>query len=499
MFSTIKHTNKFVQQAAALRSFNNQQVRWYSTPTHDVAVIGGGPGGYVAAIKAAQLGLKTICIEKRGTLGGTCLNVGCIPSKALLHASHMYHSASHDFKKWGISVDNVQMDVGTMMKKKETAVTGLTKGIELLFKKNGVTYVKGHGKITASQEITVDTLDGKQEKVFAKNIVIATGSEPTPLPFLPFDEQSVLSSTGALSLTQVPKKMFIIGAGVIGLEMGSVWSRLGTEVVVVEYLDRITPFLDAEVGKTFQKVLEKQGMKFMLGTKVVSAEKNANGHVTLTVEPAKGGEKKVLDAEVMLVSIGRKPYTENLGLESVGVKKDERGRIIVDDHLRTGVEGIWGIGDVITGPMLAHKAEEEGIAVVETIAGKKGHVNYNAIPSVIYTNPEVANVGLSEEELKQKGIAYKVGKFPFMANSRARTNDEAEGFVKVLADKETDKVYGIHIIGPNAGEQIAEAVLALEYGASAEDIARTCHAHPTLSEAVKEAALMASEGKAIHC
>jgi len=468
------------------------------TIAHDVAVIGGGPGGYVAAIKAAQLGLKTVCIEKRGTLGGTCLNVGCIPSKALLHASHMYHSANHDFKKWGITVENVKMDVNTMMKKKEQAVTGLTKGIEVLFKKNGVTYVKGHGKITANQEITVETMDGKQEKIFAKNIVIATGSEPTPLPFLPFDEKRIVSSTGALSMEQAPKKMFIIGAGVIGLEMGSVWSRLGTEVVVVEFLDRITPFLDAEVGKTFQKVLEKQGMKFMLGTKVVAADKTDSG-VSLTIEPAKGGEKQTLTADVMLVSIGRKPYTDNLGLESVGVKKDERGRIVVDEHLSTGVEGVWGIGDVITGPMLAHKAEEEGIAVVETIAGKKGHVNYNAIPSVIYTNPEVANVGFSEEELKQKGIAYKVGKFPFLANSRARTNDEAEGFVKVLADKETDKVYGIHIIGPNAGEQIAEAVLALEYGASAEDIARTCHAHPTLSEAVKEAALMASEGKAIHC
>lgn len=480
MFSTIKQTNKFVQQSSVLRSFSHQQIRWYSTPTHDVAVIGGGPGGYVAAIKAAQLGLKTVCVEKRGTLGGTCLNVGCIPSKALLHASHMYHEANHNFKKWGINVENVKMDIDTMMKKKEQAVTGLTRGIEGLFKKYGVTYVKGHGKITGKQEITVDLLEGgKQEKISSKNIIIATGSEPTPLPFLPFDEERVVSSTGALSLKQVPKEMFVIGAGVIGLEMGSVWNRLGTKVTVIEFLDRITPFLDSEVGKNFQKILEKQGMSFMLGTKVVSASKDGNG-VSLTVEPAKGGEKKSLRADVMLVSIGRRPYTENLGLEIVGVKKDERGRVIVDEHLRAvGTEGIWGIGDVVAGPMLAHKAEEEGIAVAETIAGKKGHVNYNAIPSVIYTNPEVANVGFSEEELKQKGIAYNVGKFPFMANSRARTNDEPDGFVKILTDKETDRVYGIHIIGANAGEQIAEAVLALEYGASAEDIARTCHAHPT--------------------
>jgi dihydrolipoamide dehydrogenase len=481
-----------------LSKSTSQSLRYYATPTNDVVIVGGGPGGYVAAIKAAQLGLKTVCVEKRGSLGGTCLNVGCIPSKALLHATHLYHEIESS-AKWGIQLTAPPtMNIEKLMQQKSKAVTGLTSGIEHLFKKNKVQYSKGHGKITGKNEVTVLDNNGKEiEKISTKNIIIATGSEPTPLPFLPFDEKVVCSSTGILSLTEVPKKLIVIGGGVIGLEMGSVWSRLGSEVTVVEFLDRITPFEDPEVSKNFQQILGKQGMKFKLGTKVTGAKKDGNG-VTLSLEAAKGGASEQLSADVVLVSIGRKPYTSNLGLENVGIKLDERGRVPVDQHTlkTTGSDSIYAIGDCIIGPMLAHKAEEEGIFVAERLAGKEGHVNYDTIPSVIYTYPEVAHVGLNEDELTKKGVQYNIGKFPMMANSRARTNDETVGFVKILADKETDRVLGVHIIGPNAGEQIAECVLAMEYGASSEDIGRTCHAHPTLSEAVKEAAL-ATHGKAI--
>jgi dihydrolipoamide dehydrogenase len=471
--------------------------KYYSTnASFDTVVIGGGPGGYVAAIKAAQLGQKTACIEKRGTLGGTCLNVGCIPSKALLNASHKYHEAKHDFAKFGITFDKLDINVDQMLEQKKKAVTGLTKGIEGLFKKNKVEYVKGFGKLVGKNEIQVTDNEGKTQTVSAKNIIIATGSEPIALPFLPFDEKLVCSSTGALDFQRPPKKLVVVGGGVIGLELGSVWGRLGSEVTVVEFLDRIVPFLDSEVGKNFQSILQKQGMKFMLSTKVTGAQKSANG-VVLNIESAAGGNAQQLQADAVLVSIGRRPFTDNLGLETVGIKKDNKGRIVTDSHFRTNVPNIYAIGDVIAGPMLAHKAEDEGIAVAEILAGKSAHIDYNTIPSVIYTHPEVANVGKSEEELKAAGIKYKIGKFPFLANSRAKTNDETAGFVKVLTDAETDRILGVHIIGPNAGEQIAELVLALEYGASAEDVGRTCHAHPTLSEAVKEACMAAYE-KPIH-
>jgi len=476
-------------------------IRYYvKNTTQDVVVIGGGPGGYVAAIKAAQLGLQTTCVEKRGTLGGTCLNVGCIPSKALLHATHLYHDINDNASKWGIEISEpAKINIDKMMKQKQKAVTGLTSGIEHLFKKNKVEYSKGHGRITGKNEVTVFDANNKEvEKITTKNIIIATGSEPTPLPFIPFDEKVVVSSTGALSLEKIPEKLIVIGGGVIGLEMGSVWSRLGAEVTVVEFLDRITPFEDPEVSKEFQKILTKQGIKFMLSKKVVGATKSGDS-VTLKLEDSKGGNPTEITANVALVSIGRRPYTSDLGLDNVGVKVDNRGRVEVEvESLKVkGTESIYAIGDVIVGPMLAHKAEDEGIYIAERLAGKEGHINYDCIPSVIYTYPEVAHVGLNEAELTEKGIKYNVGKFPMMANSRARTNDDSAGFVKILADKETDRVLGVHIIGPNAGEQIAECVLAMEYGASSEDIGRTCHAHPTLSEAVKEAA-MATHSKAIH-
>lgn len=475
---------------------NTVTFRKYSASADsDVVVIGGGPGGYVAAIKAAQLGLKTTCIEKRGTLGGTCLNVGCIPSKALLHSSHYYEMAKHKMANYGIMADNVQLDLGKMMGQKEKAVSGLTKGIEGLFKKNKVDYVKGTGSISGKNEVTVSMLEGGEAKLSAKNIIIATGSEPVELPFLKFDEKVVVSSTGALSLKEVPKKMIVIGGGVIGLEMGSVWSRLGAEVEVVEFFDTICPGVDSEITKTFHRSLQKQGIKFRLGTKVTGADVRGDG-ATLHVE-GKDGKQDKLDADVVLVAIGRKPYTENLGLESVGIPRDDRGRVEVDTHLRTNVPSIYAIGDAIRGAMLAHKAEEEGIAAAEIIAGKAGHVNYDAIPNVIYTHPEVAWVGKTEEECKEAGIKYRVGKFPMLANSRAKTIDDAEGLVKFVSDAETDRVLGIHIVSQNAGEAIAEGALALEYGASSEDIGRTCHAHPTLSEAFKEAA-MAAYDKPIH-
>jgi len=463
-------------------------------------VIGGGPGGYVAAIKGGQLGLKTVCIEKRGSLGGTCLNVGCIPSKALLNISHKYHEAVHDFQKMGIEVDNLRFDFDKIMGQKVKAVTGLTKGIEGLFKRNKVDYIVGTGKISGATEVTVDKNEGGTEKVSAKNILIATGSEPSPMPggAVQIDEKVVVSSTGALSLTQVPKHLVVVGAGVIGLELGSVYARMGAEVTVVEFLDRITPSVDLEISKTFQKILTKQGFKFLLGHKVVGADVRGDG-AAVHIEPAKGGDKTSIEADVVLVAVGRRPFTEGLGLQDLGIEMDKLGRVKVDEEFKVpNFPSIRAIGDVIEGPMLAHKAEEDGIAAVELIAGQgPGHVNYNTIPGVVYTHPEVAGVGKTEEELKESGVKYKKGAFPFAANSRARTNDDFDGTVKILTDAATDKLLGAWMIGPNAGELIAEVVLAMEYGAASEDIGRTCHAHPTLSEAVKEAC-MAAYGKPIH-
>lgn len=460
------------------------------TEQFDVIVIGGGPGGYVAAIRAAQLGLKTACVEKRGALGGTCLNVGCIPSKALLESSEKFADASHEFAKHGIKVSPT-LDLPTMMARKNEVVTQFTKGIEGLFKKNKVTYLKGWGSITGKNEVAVDGT-----KYAAKNIIIATGSDVISLPGITIDEKQIVSSTGALVLESVPKHLVIIGAGVIGLELGSVWRRLGAEVTVIEYLDRITPGIDNEIAKAFQKVLEKQGFAFKLGQKVTGAKAGKAG-VELTFEPAAGGAAETLQADVVLVAVGRKAYTEKLGLESVGLSVNKRGQVETNNHWQTAVPNIYAIGDVIAGPMLAHKAEDEGVAVAEFIAGQQPHVNYNIIPGIIYTWPEVATVGKTEEELKTADIAYKVGKFPFMANSRARAAGFAEGLVKIIADARTDEVYGCHIIGPHAGTIIHEVCTAMEFGASAEDIARTCHAHPTLNEAVKEAAL-AVDGRPIH-
>jgi len=466
-----------------------------SADAFDVVVIGGGPGGYVAAIKAGQLGLKVACVEKRGTLGGTCLNVGCIPSKALLNASHKYHEAQHDFKKYGVIVPSVSVDVNAMMAYKSKAVKGLTQGIEGLFKKNKVTYVKGFGKIVSPSEVAVELNGGGSQTLKTTNIVIATGSEPTSIPNVKIDEQRIVSSTGALELKEVPKKLVVIGGGVIGLEMGSVWSRLGSEVTVVEFLDRIVPGVDGEVATQFQKSLTKQGLKFKLGTKVSNAVVNGN-QVELTVSPSKGGPEEKLVADIVLVSTGRRPYLQGLGIDKLGVEM--QGPFVkIDKHWKTNVPGLWAIGDAAPGPMLAHKAEEEGIAVVEHIKNKTGHVNYNAIPGVIYTHPEVAQVGKTEEECKKEGLKYKVGKFPMLANSRARTNDDADGLIKVITDADTDRILGVHMLSSNAGELISEAVLAVEYGASAEDVARTCHAHPTLSEAVKEAC-MDAYNKPIH-
>ncbi|WWC67694.1 dihydrolipoyl dehydrogenase [Kwoniella pini CBS 10737] len=468
-----------------------------SSDPYDVVVIGGGPGGYVAAIKAAQLGFKTACIEKRGSLGGTCLNVGCIPSKAMLNNSHIYHQTQHDLKNRGIDVTDVKLNLPKMLAAKSASVKALTGGIETyLFKKNGVDYIKGEASFASPSKINVNLLEGGETQVEAKNVIIATGSEVTPFPGIEIDEERIVSSTGALELKEVPKKMVVIGGGIIGLELGSVWSRLGAEVTVVEYLGAVGAGMDAEVGKQFQKILQKQGFKFKLNTKVISGERNGD-KVTLKVDAAKGGKEETLEADVVLVSIGRRPVTKGLNLEAIGVETDKRGRIVIDDQFNTSAKGVKCIGDVTFGPMLAHKAEEEGIAAVEIIKSGHGHVNYDAIPSVVYTHPEVAWVGKNEEELKSEGISYKIGKYPFAANSRAKTNQDSDGFVKFIVEKETDQVLGVHIIGPNAGEMIASAVLALEYKASAEDIARTCHAHPTLSEAFKEAAL-ASYDKPIN-
>lgn len=462
----------------------------------DLVVIGAGPGGYVCAIRAAQLGLKVACVEKRAALGGTCLNIGCIPSKALLHASEMYAEATGHMADLGITAKDVTIDLKKMMSFKDEGVDGNTKGIEFLFKKNKVEPVYGTAKIAGAGKVEVALNEGGTRTLEAKNIVIATGSDVMPLPGVEIDEKRIVSSTGALSLPEVPKHLLVVGAGVIGLELGSVWARLGAKVTVVEFLDRIIPGTDAEVAKQFQRVLKKQGFDFKLGTKVTGIEKTKSG-LKVSVEPAKGGDGDVIEADYALVAIGRRPYTEGLGLAEAGVEMDERGRVATDAHFKTNVDGIYAIGDAIAGPMLAHKAEDEGVAIAEILAGQSGHVNYDVIPGVIYTAPEVATVGKTEEELKEAGIDYTVGKFPFSANGRAKVNKQADGFVKVLADSRTDRVLGVHILGMDAGNMIAEAAVAMEFGASAEDIARTCHAHPTLSEAVKEAAL-AVDKRALH-
>ena len=461
----------------------------------DLVVIGSGPGGYVCAIRAAQLGLRVACVDKRGSHGGTCLNIGCIPSKALLHASEVFTEASHA-GDMGIQLGKPKLDLPAMMTYKENGITGNTQGIDFLFKKNKVEALHGSALIVAPGQVEVSLLDGGTRTLNTKNIVIATGSESTPLQGVEVDEKLVVSSTGALEFDAVPKHLLIVGAGIIGLELGSVWARLGAEVTVVEYLDRITPGVDDEVSKQFQRILQKQGFKFLLGKKVTEV-KPLKASVKVTIEPAQSeGEAETLSVDKVLVSIGRRPYTEGLGLESVGVQLDVAGRIETNGF-KTNVDGIYAIGDVITGPMLAHKAEDEGVAVAEMLAGKSGHVNYDVIPGVIYTAPEVAWVGLNEEELTQQGVDYRIGKFPFMANGRAKVNNTTDGFVKVLADTKTDRILGVHIVGPEAGNMIAEAAVAMEFGGSAEDLARTCHAHPTLTEAVKEAAL-AVEDRAIH-
>jgi dihydrolipoamide dehydrogenase len=455
----------------------------------DLIVIGSGPGGYVCAIRAAQLGMKTAVVERRATFGGTCLNIGCIPSKAMLNASELYEEAAHKFGKMGIKLGVPAIDLATMLQYKQDAVDGNVKGVDYLFKKNKIEAFHGTGRITAPGKVEVKNADGKAQVLETKNIVIATGSDAARLNGIDFDEKRVVSSTGALELPAVPKKLLIVGAGIIGLELGSVWRRLGAEVTIVEFLDHILPGIDSELARQFHRILEKQGITVRLSSKVAGVDSSGKA-LKVKVEPAMGGgAAETLEADVVLVAIGRVPYTEGLGLEAVGVKKDNRGRIVVDPHFRSNVEGVYAIGDVIAGPMLAHKAEDEGVAVAEIIAGQAGHVNYDVIPNVVYTYPEIASVGKSEEELKAAGIAYKVGKFPFTANARARVNLTAEGFVKILADAKTDRVFGVHILGPDAGNMIGEAAVAMEFGASSEDIARTCHAHPTLSEAIKEAAL----------
>ncbi|SDD62423.1 dihydrolipoyl dehydrogenase [Belnapia rosea] len=457
----------------------------------DLIVIGSGPGGYVCAIRAAQLGLKTACVEKRATLGGTCLNIGCIPSKALLQSSENFEEAAHKLADHGVIVDGVKLDLAKMQARKGEVVSANVKGVEFLFRKNKVTWLKGAGRITAPGQVEVNG-----ETYSTKAIVIATGSDSTPLRGVEVDEKRVVTSTGALELDKVPGHLVVIGGGVIGLELGSVWKRLGAQVTVIEFLDRLIPGMDAELAKQAERTFGKQGMKFRLKSKVTAARQDADG-VTLTVEPAAGGTAEEIKADVVLLAIGRRPYIEGLGLQEVGVALDERGRVVTDGHFATNIPGIYAIGDCIAGAMLAHKAEEEGVAVAEILAGQAGHVNYGAIPGVVYTWPEIASVGATEEELKAQGIAYKVGKFPFTANGRARAMNDTEGFVKILADAKSDKVLGAHIIGPDAGTLIAEMALAIEFGASAEDVARTSHAHPTLNEAVKEAAL-AADGRALH-
>lgn len=468
-----------------------------SDSQYDLVVIGGGPGGYVAAIRAAQLGLKVACVEKRGALGGTCLNVGCIPSKALLNSSEKFEEANHSFAAHGIDVGSVKLNLKAMMARKEKVVDDLTKGIEFLFKKNKVDYIKGAGAIAGPGKVAVTPADGgKASALETKNILIATGSEVMPLPGVEIDENRIVSSTGALALSKVPKHLVVVGGGVIGLELGSVWRRLGAEVTVVEFLDRILPEMDGEISKNFARTMKKQGMKLKLGSKVTGAKASKSG-VKLTVEPAAGGKAETIDCDTVLVAIGRRPYTEGLGLDKAGVELGPRGFIKIDEYFKTTADGIYAIGDCVPGPMLAHKAEDEGAACAEIIAGQSPHINYDAIPGIVYTWPEVASVGRTEEQLKEAGTEYKSGKFPFTANSRARANMDTDGFVKILADAKTDRVLGAHIIGPDAGNMIHEIVLTMEFGGSAEDIARTCHGHPTLNEAVKEAA-MAVAGRPIH-
>ena len=463
---------------------------------YDLTVIGTGPGGYVCAIRAAQLGLKVAVVEKRATHGGTCLNVGCIPSKALLHASELFEEAGHKFAKMGIKIAAPKLDHKQLLAFKDEAIDGNTKGIEFLFKKNKVTAFHGTGKILAAGKVEITPEKGDAQVIETKNIVIATGSDVARLPGIEIDEKQVVSSTGAIALPKVPGHLVVVGAGVIGLELGSVWARLGAKITVVEFLDRILPGMDADVAKNFQRLLKRQGFDFKLSTKVTGVETSKSG-VKVTVEPARGGDAETIDADTVLVAIGRVPYTEGLGLEDAGVAMAERGMVAIDDHFKTNVDGIYAIGDCVRGPMLAHKAEDEGLAVAEIIAGQAGHVNYDVIPGVVYTAPEIAAVGKTEEELKEAGIEYNIGKFPFMANGRAKANQTPDGFVKVLADKKTDRVLGVHILGAQAGELIHEAAVLMEFGGSAEDLARTCHAHPTLSEAVKEAA-MAVAGRAVH-
>ncbi|WP_298421691.1 dihydrolipoyl dehydrogenase [Rhodoblastus sp.] len=463
--------------------------------SYDLIVIGSGPGGYVCAIRAAQLGLKTAIVEKRKTHGGTCLNIGCIPSKALLHASEVFEEVAHGLGALGVNVGKPKLDLAAMMKHKDETVGANVNGVAFLLKKNKIDAFHGTGAIPAAGKVEVTAEDGSKQVLETRNIVIATGSDVASLPGVTIDEKIVVSSTGALELGKVPAKMIVVGAGVIGLELGSVWRRLGADVTVVEYLDRILPGMDLDTCKQFQRMLEKQGVKFMLGSKVAKIE-TAKSAAKVTVEPAAGGEAQVLDADVVLVAIGRRPYSEGLGLDSLGVAM-ERGQVVIDSHFATNVPGIYAIGDVVRGPMLAHKAEDEGVAVAEILAGQHGHVNYDVIPGVVYTYPEIASVGATEEDLKARGVAYKSGKFPFTANGRARAMRHTDGFVKVLADAATDRVLGVHILGFGAGEMIHEAAVLMEFGGSSEDLARTCHAHPTMSEAVKEAAL-AVEKRAIH-
>ena len=464
--------------------------------SYDLVVIGTGPGGYVCAVRAAQLGMKVAVVEKNATLGGTCLNVGCMPSKALLHASEMFEEAAHSFAKMGVSVSAPKLDLPAMMNFKQQGIDGNVKGVEFLMKKNKIDVISGAGKILGAGKVEVTGNDGKAQTVETRNIVIATGSDIARLKGIEIDEKRIVSSTGALSLDGVPSNLLIIGAGVIGLELGSVWHRLGSKVTVVEFLDRILPGMDGEVAKQFQRILEKQGFAFKLGAKVTGVDTSGKT-LKATVEPAAGGAAETLEADVVLVCIGRVPYTEGLGLKEAGIALDNRGRVQIDAHFSTSVKGVYAIGDVVAGPMLAHKAEDEGVACAEIIAGKAGHVNYDVIPGVVYTTPEVSSVGKTEEELKQAGVAYTSGKFPFTANGRSKVNQTTDGFVKILADAKTDRVLGVHIVGREAGEMIHEACVLMEFGGSAEDLARTCHAHPTRSEAIKEAALAVGK-RAIH-
>jgi dihydrolipoamide dehydrogenase len=464
--------------------------------SYDLVVIGTGPGGYVCAIRAAQLGMKVAVVEKNATLGGTCLNVGCMPSKALLYASEMFEEAGHSFAKMGVSVSAPKLDLPSMMNFKQQGIDGNVKGVDFLMKKNKIDVIHGTGKILGTGKVEVTASDGKAQTVETKNIVIASGSDIARLKGIEIDEKRIVSSTGALSLDKVPEKLLIVGAGVIGLELGSVWHRLGAQVTVVEFLDRILPGMDGEIAKQFQRILEKQGFVFKLGTKVTGIDTSGKT-LSAKIEPAAGGAAETLEADVVLVCIGRVPYTEGLGLKEAGVALDNRGRVQIDSHFATNVKGVYAIGDVVAGPMLAHKAEDEGVAVAEILAGQAGHVNYDVIPGVVYTTPEVSAVGKTEEELKQAGVAYTSGKFPFTANGRSKVNQTTEGFVKVLADAKTDRVLGVHIVGREAGEMIHEAAVLMEFGGSAEDLARTCHAHPTRSEAIKEAALAVGK-RAIH-